>query len=86
MVAFDIGAGFPSGIFRFSAIFAFHRYSTLAEKAFVLLRDHDILQQPPFDHNILHAEQLAAKWVSGLLFPFPYALRFSPFFIFIFLF
>ena len=64
MSKFGLGVGFPSGILRLAAGAPLVIYQMLAAESYELVRDHDILQQPPFNHNILRAERIAAKWVS----------------------
>jgi hypothetical protein len=63
---YSIGAGTPSGIFRFVAIWVFSVYNGDAGDIYsLLLQVNDSIQTPPYNHKIIRGQQIAAKWVSA---------------------
>jgi hypothetical protein len=66
MAKYLFGAGIPSGIFRFAAVFIFGVYNEDASDIYsFLLQGNDSIQRPPFNHEIIRGQQIAAKWVSA---------------------
>jgi hypothetical protein len=63
-----VGGGMFSMVFRLPCHGTLAAYSVFARRAYELVRDNDVLQQPPYDSHTLRAEQLASKWVSSRLF------------------
>jgi hypothetical protein len=63
---YPVGAGIPSGIFRFVAVFIFGVYNADAGDIYsLLLQGNDSIQRPPFNHKIIRGQQIAAKWVGA---------------------
>ncbi|PGG96810.1 hypothetical protein AJ80_09782, partial [Polytolypa hystricis UAMH7299] len=56
------GVGAPSGVFRFAGHMVLGTWSSYGMTAFNAVSRHEILQQPPFNPNILRAEAIVAKW------------------------